>query len=161
MTGADPERVLSASDCRSSLIDFLSRMGIELGISPKLCKEVAMQRRFLNRATRYAELEYDENNDEAIIAQLLEIESQFQVREIDHAVGLLQLTSATVTEFAELGDWHANLQGYDALLLENPKDTVAAKGVVRVRGFSGRRVFFFTAQSIESADFTPKTTLLV
>ena len=119
-----------------SLIEFMDRMGIYLGIPAKLCKEVALKRRFVHRAFRYAELEYEQTQDEFVVSDLLRIHHQFQSREPDHAIGLLQLTSSATMEWAELGQWHENLQAYDRNLVNEPDDQDAVKGVMRVRSFS-------------------------
>ena len=115
-----------------SLVEFMDRMGICLGIPAKLCKEVALKRRFLHRACRYAELEFEQTEKEAVIADLLRIHSQFQSREPDHAIGLLRLTNSATMEWAELGQWHTNLQAYDASLVNDANDQNAMKGVMRV-----------------------------
>lgn len=109
----------------------MSRMGMELPIPPRLCKETALRRNFLHRACRYAELEYIEAENESAIADLLQIHHDFQTREPDHALGLLQLTTSSTVEWAELGQWHATLQAYDAQLAKDPANNHAIKGVSR------------------------------
>jgi hypothetical protein len=116
-----------------SLLDFMSRMGVELQIPAYLCKEVALRRRFLHRACRYAELEYEETQEESVIADLLQIHHSFSNRENDNALGLLQhVSSTTGMEWAELGQWHSNLQAYDEMLQNDPYQPEAVKGVMRV-----------------------------
>lgn len=109
----------------------MSRMGIELPISPRLCKEAALRRSFLHRASRYAELENAEAFDESVINDLLKIEHDFQHREPDHALGLLTMTSQSTVEWAELGQWHQTLQSYDAELAKDPESHSAIRGVSR------------------------------
>lgn len=119
------------TDLYHSLIDFMSRMGIELPISPRLCKDAALRRNFLHRASRYAELEYAEALDESIINDLLKIEHDFQHREPDHALGLLKMTTQSTVEWAELGQWHQTLQAYDTELAKDPQSGSAIRGVSR------------------------------
>lgn len=114
-----------------SLVDFMSRMGINLPIPPKLCKETSLYRCFLHRACRYAEQEYIEAEDETVINDLLKIHHDFQTREPDHALGLLQLTTQTTVEWAELGQWHTTLQAYDSELAKHPDSHSAIRGVSR------------------------------
>lgn len=109
----------------------MSRMGIELDVSPRLCKEAALRRNFLHRASRYAELEYMQAQDESVIDDLLKIEHDFQHREPDHALGLLKLTTKSTVEWAELGQWHQTLQAYDAELAKDPASHSAIRGVSR------------------------------
>lgn len=109
----------------------MSRMGIELPIEPKLCKEAALKRNFLHRASRYAELEYEQLCDESVVNDLLKIEHDFQHREPDHALGLLTMTTQSTVEWAELGQWHQTLQAYDAQLAANPQNSSAIRGVSR------------------------------
>ena len=106
-------------------------MGVELGVSAQLRKNCAMDRKFHHRAMRYAELEWEELQDEAVVEDLLSIHQAFQTREPDHALGLLELTSKQVTQYAELGQWEATLKAYDEALLVNPEDAEASKGVLR------------------------------
>lgn len=109
----------------------MSRMGIELYVPPKLCKETALRRNFLHRASRYAELQYIQAEDESVIDDLLKIEHDFQHREPDHALGLLKLTKRSTFEWAELGQWHQNLQAYDSELAKDPASGSAIRGVSR------------------------------
>ena len=117
------------------LIDFMTRMGIDFAVSPKLCKEVAMSRKFNHRAIRYAELEYEDLDDPAVLADLLEIDHQFQAREADHARGLQQIAHSSDPRFLEslqdINQWQAALLMHQEASNQDPEDPEALHGIFR------------------------------
>ena len=117
------------------LIDFMTRMGIDFSVSPRLCKEVAMARKFNHRASRYAELEYEDLDDPAVLADLLDINHQFQAREPDHARGLQQIANSSDPRFLEslqdISQWQAALLLHQHAASEDPSDREALHGTFR------------------------------
>lgn len=121
------------------LIDFMSRMGVDFAVSAQLCRQVAKQRQFLHRAMRYAELEYEDLDDPSLVAELLDINSQFKTREVDHARGLqrmAQMHDATFLdprylEDQDLDSWRAALLLHQEAVERDASDEEAVHGVLR------------------------------
>lgn len=139
MTGTGTAGAVKVQDLLLHLIDFMSRMGVEFPVSSSLCKRVAMSRNFLHRAMRYAELEYEDLNDPATLTDLLEIDSMFKTREVDHARGLQRLAqddhamgmNPRYLEDQDIDLWQAALVVYQEAAAQDATDGDAVHGMLR------------------------------